>query len=152
MNFADMWNKAATQEKKQFASDDLPEGTYYAEVVSCKLGPTRAGDKDMVSWDLRVAQGEMKNRRIFVNRAFSKTDESEQNVKAIERALNDFIQLDLKADSTSLKQTMIDVTGKTIEISLKKANTGMFYNFRRIVDGAVDAPKPQTDPNDAPPF
>lgn len=138
--FKDMWDKAASQEKKQFVSDDLPEGSYYAEVMACKYGPTKNNDKEMVSWDLRVVQGEFKNRRIFVNRAFSRTDESEQNQKAIERVLNDFIQLDLKADSASLKQTMSDIVGKTIELSLKKANTGMFYNFRRIVEGAVDAP------------
>ena len=86
-----------------------------------------------------------KNQRIFVNRPFSRTDESELNQKAIERALNDFIQLDLKADTASLAQTMSDIVGKIIELSLKKANTGMFYNFRRIVENAVDA-------NDKPPF
>ena len=38
MNFKDMWDKAATQPKKQFDNVELPEGTYTAEIVSCKLG------------------------------------------------------------------------------------------------------------------
>lgn len=145
MNFKDMWDKAATQPKKQFDNVELPEGTYTAEIVSCKLGKTKDQSKDMITWDLRIVVGEHKNQRIFVNRPFSRTDESEQNQKAIERALNDFIQLDLKADTASLAQTMSDIVGKIIELSLKKANTGMFYNFRRIVENAVDA-------NDKPPF
>lgn len=134
MNFADLWNKAAQAEKKQFGSDDLPDGTYITEVMSCKLGPTKAGTKDMVSWDLKVIEGEQKNNHIFVNRAFSKTDASEENLKAIQRALNDFIDLGLKADTASLAGTMRDIVGKNIEIKLAPGNSGQFKNFKRIVE------------------
>ena len=41
-SFADMWNNAAKQEKKQFGNDDLPDGTYITEVISCKLEIGRA--------------------------------------------------------------------------------------------------------------
>lgn len=141
MNFAEMWDTAAGTEKKQFDTEDLPEGTYTCEVLVCKMGRNKADTKDMISWDLRVVQGEQKNRHIWVHRPFSK-ETTEENQKAIARALDDFKQLDLKADSKSIKQTMLDIVGKLIEISLKNGTNGQFRNFRRIVEGAVDAPKP----------
>lgn len=134
MNFAEMWNTTAKEEKKSFSRDDLPEGIYIAEVISCKLGPTKAGDKDMVSWDLKVIEGTQKNNHIFVNRSFSKTDESEQNIKAINRALDDFKQLELACTSDVIGKTMRDIIGKKIEISLKNGTSGQFQNFKRIVE------------------
>lgn len=134
MNFKDLWNTAAAAEVKTFSNEDLPEGTYITEVISCKLGPTRAGDKDMVSWDLKVVEGEQKNSHIFVNRAFSKTDASEQNIKAVERALNDFKILELPCTDTTIGKTMKDIVGKRIEISLKNGTSGQFKNFKRIVE------------------
>jgi len=134
MDFAAVWNKAAKAEKKQFGGDDLPEGTYIVEVMKCTLGPTKAGDKDMVSWDLKVIEGEQKNNHIFINRAFSKVDESEQNIKAIQRALNDFIDLGLNAEAPVLKKTIREVVGKNIEIKLVAGEKGQFQNFKRIVE------------------
>lgn len=138
MNFAEMWDSAAGAEKKQFDTEDLPEGTYACEVLMCKMGRNKADTKDMISWDLRVVQGEQKNRHIWVHRPFSK-ETTEENQKAIARALDDFKQLDLKADSKSIKQTMLDIVGKLIEISLKNGTNGQFRNFRRIVEGKADA-------------
>ena len=134
MNFADMWNKAAGAEKKQFGNDDMPDGTYITEVISCKLGKTKDQSKDMVSWNLKVIQGEQKKNHIFVHRPFSKTDMSEQNEKAIQRALNDFIDLELSADTEQLAKTMRDVVGKNVEIKLVAGTNGQFKNFKRIVD------------------
>ena len=65
-SFKDMWNTAAKEETKSFQGEDLPEGTYNAEVLDCKIKPTKAGDKHMTAWDLRVVDGTYKNRRIFV--------------------------------------------------------------------------------------
>lgn len=134
MNFKDLWNTAAKTEVKQFTIEDLPEGTYIAEVISCKLGPTKAGDKDMVSWDLKVTEGEQKNNHIAVYRSFSKTDPSEANVNAINRALNDFKILGLPCEAEILGQTMQKIVGKKIEISLKNGTSGQFKNFKRIVE------------------
>lgn len=136
MNFKDLWNATAKTEVKQFTIEDLPEGIYIAEVVSCKLGPTKAGDKDMVSWDLKVTEGDQKNNHIVVYRSFSKTDPSEQNIKAIERALNDFKILGLPCEAEVLGQTMQKIMGKKIEISLKNGTNGQFKNFKRIVEVA----------------
>lgn len=132
--FADMWNKAAKAGKKQFNNDDLPDGLYVTEVVSCKMGMTKDQTKDMVSWDLKVVEGEQKNNHIWVHRPFSKTDDSEQNEKAIQRALNDFIDLGLNAEAAVLKSTMIDIVGKHIEIKLVAGTNGQFKNFKRIVE------------------
>ena len=138
MNFAEMWDAAASAEKKQFDNEDLPEGTYVCEVLACKMGRNKADTKDMISWDLRVVQGEQKNRHIWVYRPFSK-ETTEENQKAIGRALDDFKQLDLKADSSSIRQTMIDIVGKLIEIKLTPDKSGGQYrNFRRIVEGKSD--------------
>ena len=145
MNFAEMWDTAAGAEKKQFDTEDLPEGTYICEVLVCKMGRNKADTKDMISWDLRVVQGEQKNRHIWVHRPFSKED-TDENRKAIARALDDFKQLDLKADSKSIKQTMLDIVGKLIEISLKNGNNGQFRNFRRVVEGRADAGAPPAGP------
>jgi hypothetical protein len=134
MNFKDMWNTAAKADISAPSFEDLPEGTYIAEVLSCKLGPTKAGDKDMVSWDLKVVEGQYKNSHIFVYRPFSKTDESEQNVKAINRALDDFKILGLDCTAEALAKSMRDIVGKKIEISLKNGNSGQFKNFKRIVE------------------
>lgn len=134
MNFKDMWDTAAKAEKKTFSNEDLPEGNYITEVISCKLGQTKAGDKDMVSWELKVVEGEQKNNHIWVYRPFSKTDGSEQNIKAIERALNDFKQLDLPCEAEVLGNTMQGIVGKIIEIALKNGTNGQFKNFKRIVE------------------
>lgn len=152
MNFKDLWNATAKTEVKTFSRDDLPEGTYIAEVISCKLGPTKAGDKDMVSWDLKVTEGGQKNNHIFVNRSFSKTDESEANIKAIERALNDFKILGLPCEAEVLGNTMKNIVGKTIEISLKNGTSGQFQNFKRIVE-VVPTVTPEIMPdNESDPF
>lgn len=134
MNFKDMWNTAAKTEVKVFSTDDLPEGPYITEVMSCKLGPTKKGDKDMVSWDLKVIEGEQKNNHIFVNRSFSKTDASEENIKAINRALDDFKILGLPCEAEVLGNSMKSIVGKNIEISLKNGNSGQFKNFKRVVE------------------
>jgi len=139
-NFKDMWNSMAKTEVKQFTIEDLPEGTYIAEVVSCKLGPTKAGDKDMVSWDLKVIEGAQKNNHIAVYRPFSKTEDSEQNIKAIDRALNDFKLLNLPCEAEVLGNSMKNVVGKNIEISLKNGTNGQFKNFKRIVEDVPAAP------------
>lgn len=153
MEFKDLWNTAAKQEPKQFATEDLPEGTYICEVLSCKLTKTKAGDKDMIAWDMRVVQGEHKNSHIWLNRPFSKTDASEQNIKAIERATGDFVLLGLSADTVSLAKTMTDIVGKHIEISLKNGTNGQFKNFKRIVDAPpADAAPAGTAPDDEGPF
>lgn len=143
-SFKDMWNTAAKEETKSFQGEDLPEGTYNAEVLDCKIKPTKAGDKHMTAWDLRVVDGTYKNRRIFVNRVFSQTDESEQNRKAIKRAVDDFKLLGLPCLPEEIEKSMKDAVGKIIELRIKNGNTPgtQFQNFLRIVEGAVDAPKP----------
>ena len=136
-SFKDMWNKAASEEVKVFQTEDLPEGTYFAEVVSCKMGKTKAGDKDMISWDLKLVEGEQKNKHIWQHRPFSTTDTSEANEKAIERAINDFKLLALPCGADVINQTMIDVVGKCIEVSIKNGTNGQFKNFKRIVEAPV---------------
>jgi len=145
-NFADLWNKAATEPKKQF-DNDLPDGTYTFEVVSCKLDKTKAQDKDMVIWGLRVVSGDHKGVNYWINRAFSKTDESDSNIKAVKRAIGDFIDLGLDANTAVLGKTMEDVVGKLIEVKLvPDKNGGQFKNFRRIVEGRADTPAPAPKP------
>lgn len=150
MNFKDLWNAAAKTEVKQFTTEDLPEGTYIAEVISCKLGPTKKGDKDMVSWDLKVVEGDQKNSHIFVNRAFSKTDPSEENIKAIDRALNDFKLLGLPCEAEILGITMKNIIGKNIEISLKNGTNGQFKNFKRIVEKTPTITPEVINPDEVP--
>jgi len=135
-SFKDMWNTAAKEETRAFQGEDLPEGTYTAEVLDCRFKPTKAGDKEMAAWDMRVVQGEYKNRRIFVNRVFSKTDESEQNQKAIKRAVDDFKLLGLPCSPEETPQSMIAVIGKIIELRIKNGTTPgtQFQNFLRIVE------------------
>lgn len=140
MDFKSLWNSTAAEEKKTFGGDTLPEGTYITEVISCKLGPTKAGDKDMVSWNLKVIEGAQKNCHIFVNRSFSKTDQSDQNIKAIKAALEDFKQLGLPCTAEVIGKTMREVVGKNIEIKLVASNNGgQFQNFKRIVEKPVAA-------------
>jgi hypothetical protein len=143
MDFKDFWNKKANAETKTHSYEDLPEGNYITEVISCKMGKTKSGTKSMVSWDLKVIEGEQKNNHIFVNRPFywigaSESDiTSEQNDKAIDRMMDDFKLLGLKITADVLNETMLKMVGKTIEISLKNGTNGQFQNFRRIVE-----PKP----------
>lgn len=150
MNFKDMWNAAAKTEVKVFSNEDLPEGSYIAEVISCKLGPTKKGDKDMVSWDLKVIEGNQKNNHIFVNRSFSKTENTEENMKAINRALDDFKILGLPCEAEVLGSSMKNIVGKTIEISLKNGNSGQFKNFKRIVEKPVVITPEVINPDEVP--
>lgn len=139
VSFKDMWGTAAKEETRSFSGEELPEGTYNAEVLDCKIKPTKAGDKHMTAWDLRVVDGAYKNRRIFVNRVFSQTDESEQNQKAIKRAVDDFKLLGLPCSTDEIKDTMLNVIGKIIELKIKNGNTPgtQFQNFLRIVETPV---------------
>ena len=134
MNFADMWNKKAKEAKKVIGMpDELPEGTYNTEVLVCKFGETKAG-KSMVFWDLKVVDGPQKNNHIHVYRVFSKTEDSEENDKAIDRALDDFKDLELPCDQQSIGKSMTHVIGKVIEIKLVKGTNGNFRNFKRIIE------------------
>lgn len=148
MNFADMWDSVASEPKKVFENTPLPDGDYMTEVLSVTLGETKDKLKAMFKWDLKIIEGDRKNCHIFVNRPFSKTDDSEQNVKALGRALNDFKALDLPCDRTHLDGTMKGLVGKHIEINLKEDGRGpdaqgrinQWQNFRRIVEIAPTAP------------
>ena len=133
-SFKDMWNTAAQQEKKTFG--DLPEGTYKGEVKVCRFQPSKDGTKENLFWDLQVVEGEEKGSHIYVYRPFSKTDTSDDNQKAINRALNDFIQLELPCNAEAIEKTMINVVGKTVEIVLKNATNGngQFKNFKKIIE------------------
>ena len=133
MNFKDMWNVAAQQEKKQFV--DLPEGTYQGRVIKCAF-ETRKKDptKTNLVWDLQITDGEYKGQHAFIYRSFSRTDTSEQNQKAINRVLNDFIQLDLPCDADVIDKTMAGVVGKIVEFKFAADNNGgMWKNINRIV-------------------
>lgn len=149
MDFKDFWNKRAKAEVKTFSNEDLPEGNYIAEVMSCKIGKTKSGNKTMVSWDLKVIEGEQKNNHIFVNRPFfwigsSESDiTSEENGKAIDRMMDDFKILGFTVTDDVLNKTMANMVGKTIEINLKNGTNGQFKNFKRIVELKSD-PRPQS--------
>ena len=141
MNFADMWDSVASEPKKVFENTPLPDGDYVCEVLQVKLDATKDGTKPMFKWDLKVIEGERRNCHIFVNRPFGRED-TEQNRKALGRALNDFKALDLPCDSKSLELTMKGIIGKHIEINLKEDGRGadaqgrinQWQNFRRIVE------------------
>lgn len=141
-SFRDLWDKAAGEEVKRGSFDPLPEGSYTAEVLSCKMGKTKAGDKDMISWDMKVVEGEQKNNHVWQHRPFSRTDESESNMKAIERATDDFKLLGLPCGTADLEKSMLGIVGKQIELSIKNSSTGngQFINFKRIVPAAAAAP------------
>ena len=137
MNFKDMWNSAAQQEKKQFT--DLPAGTYKGRCLKCAFEPSKADpSKTNLVWDLQVIDGDQKNNHAFIYRSFSKTDPSEQNQKAINRVLNDFVQLDQPCDADVIGKTMESLVGKIIEFSYKPDNNnGMWKNLHRIVEAPV---------------
>lgn len=147
MNFADMFDSIAKEPKTVFENTPLPDGDYVTEVVSVSLGQTKDKAKAMFKWDLKIAEGDRKNCHIFVNRPFGRED-TEQNRKALTRALNDFKILDLPCDSQILDNTMKNLIGKYIEINLKEDGRGpdqqgrinQWQNFRRIVDKPLPAP------------
>jgi hypothetical protein len=151
MNFAEMFDGIAKEPKKVFENTPLPEGDYVTEVLSVSLGETKDKLKAMFKWDLKIIEGDRRNCHIFVNRPFSKTDDSEQNQKALARALNDFKILDLPCDSKNLDKTMKNLIGKHIEINLKDDGRGpdannrinQWQNFRRIVEPAPTEAVPE---------
>lgn len=150
-----MWNKSAAQDKKQFG--DLPEGTYKAKVISCKFQPAKDGIKTNCAWDLQVIEGEQANNHIWVYRPFSKMDASEENQKALDRVLNDFVQLGVPATTDKIEKTMMDLVGKVIEIKLKSdGKDGQYKNFQRIITepvaAAVQAAVSNTFPEEEAPF
>ena len=148
MDFKDMWNTAAKQEKKQFS--DLPAGTYKGRVIKCAFEPAK-GDplKTNLVWDLQIVDGEHKNSHAWIYRSFSKTDKSEQNQKAINRVLNDFVQLGLPCEADVVGKTMEDVVGKVIEFTFKPdGRDGMWKNLNRI----VPEPVPSAAADDEAPF
>jgi hypothetical protein len=129
MSVKDFWNEEAGVEKKVFAGD-LPDGKYVATVLKCEFGKTKDGTKDKTHWDLQVTEGPHARSHIWVDRGFSKTDESEENKKAIQRMLDDFKQLDLPCGTATIAASMDSIIGKTVLIELKMGNTSQFKNFR----------------------
>ncbi|CVK18493.1 hypothetical protein SPSPH_045650 [Sporomusa sphaeroides DSM 2875] len=136
MSFKDIWDEAAGQEVKQFA-DDLPDGKYQAEVIKCEFGKTKDQTKDKVHWELKVIDGEQKGSHIWIDRAFYKNDNSEDNKKAVRRATDDFKYLGFTPTSANLENIMKGLVGQTVEIELKSGNNGQFKNLRRIVEKPV---------------
>jgi len=134
MDFGSMWDRKAKEGKKVIGiPDELPEGLYEVKVLVCKFGETKTG-KSMVFWDLEVAVGQQKGNHIHVYRTFSKTEDTEENRKAIDSALDDFKQLGLDATRAAIARSMINLIGKVIEIKLVKGTNGNFRNFKRIID------------------
>ena len=140
--FAELWNAAASEPKKSFENVVFPEGDYKAEIMSVKLGPTKLGDKDMFSWDLKVIDGEYSNNHMFVNRSFSKTDMSDQNKNALIRALDDFKALNMQCDTANLNNSMKSLIGKKIEVRIKNGTKEgtQFTNFLRLIQDKPAAP------------
>jgi hypothetical protein len=158
MNFAEMFDSVANKPKKQYKVDNLPDGNYVMEIVSVVPGLTKNEEKRKISWDLKVAEGEYKNRHVFITYSFTQIND-ESNLKAIDRALDPFKILDMPCDSASINGSMKKLTGKYVEINLKDdgygpdadGNRGQWKNFRRIVEDVPQgAPAPQAVPQELP--
>jgi hypothetical protein len=132
MSVKDYWNEQAASEKKATAVE-LPEGTYTAEVMKCEFGKTRA-EGDKVFWDLKVLYDDYANCHCWVHSKFSKTDDTEENKKDINKMLDYFKALDLPCASDGIAASMASIVGKTIEFKIVEGSRGgRFTNFIRVV-------------------
>ena len=141
MNFNEMFDSIANAPRKKFEATPLPEGDYIAEVISVVLGETKDKIKGMFKWNLKIIEGERKNSHIFINRSFSKTDDSEQNEKALNRALEDFKILGLPCDRKNLENTMRILVGKHVQVNVKDSSSGngnQWYNLRCMLEPSPD--------------
>lgn len=58
-------------EAKDTDFTDVPDGKYIAGIEKMEIKPTKANDKLMFAVEMKIKEGEQKNRRIFFNRTIT---------------------------------------------------------------------------------
>lgn len=87
--FDDKVNLAALQKEVAEAKDtefaDVPDGKYIVGIEKMEIKTTKAGDKLMFAVQMKIKEGEQKNRKIFFNRVISgnRTSETWNDGRAI---------------------------------------------------------------------
>lgn len=87
--FDDKVDLAALQKEVAEAKDtefaDVPDGKYIVGIEKMEIKTTKAGDKLMFAVQMKIKEGEQKNRKIFFNRVISgnRTSETWNDGRAI---------------------------------------------------------------------
>jgi hypothetical protein len=129
------WDKTyAETEVDNF--DELPPGRYQCVVTGLKLSQTQNTHEDMLAWELTVAAGEYKNRKLWLNQVVR-----EKSFKSIRKNLECFGFTDKFSalEKDEVRQTFL---GRGIEITRtlgknKNEETGeypIWTNFQKEIE------------------
>ncbi len=83
VNLAALQKEVAEAKDTEFA--DVPDGKYIVGIEKMEIKTTKAGDKLMFAVQMKIKEGEQKNRKIFFNRVISgnRTSETWNDGRAI---------------------------------------------------------------------
>lgn len=71
-------------------SQNLPKGTYIVEPVKMEIGATKQDKKPMFTLQVKVVEGEFKNRNLFMNRVIYGTKNDGAMIQSVQTILDKF--------------------------------------------------------------